>query len=315
MERSATHAGSWYQASPPRLKQELEDYLIAVRPTEDYPKQNTRAIIVPHAGFRYSGPTAAYAYKCVDVAPIKRIFILGPSHHFPFRGCCVSPFDFIGTPFGRLVVDKQVAQTLVEKEGFGTVAKRADEREHSLEMQFPFIHKIFADKINEVKVVPIMVGSMDASSEKKAGEALAPYLADPSNLFVISSDFCHWGERFDYYYYFPAANAAPFELEHNEDIQRPVSDSIRELDHQGMAFIERLDLDGFTRYIQKTHNTICGRRPIGVLLATVKALQEQQPHCKQDLKFVKYAQSNAVQHLGESSVSYASAYLSIDISE
>ncbi len=77
--------------------------------------------------------------------------------------------------------------------------KSVDETEHSLEMHVPYIKKVFND--NQFKLVPIMVGNLSPKSEKEFGQKLAPYLADDQNLFVVSSDFCHWGSNFDYYYY------------------------------------------------------------------------------------------------------------------
>ena len=75
--------------------------------------------------------------------------------------------------------------------------RNVDEAEHSLEMHIPYIKKVLPD----VKLVPIMVGNLNSKLEKEYGIKLAPYLADDTNLFVISSDFCHWGSNFDFYYH------------------------------------------------------------------------------------------------------------------
>ncbi len=97
--------------------------------------------------------------------------------------------------------------------------------------------------------------------EKEAmyGGILAPYLSDRSNLFVISSDFCHWGQRFRYQHYDQSAGE--------------IHQSIRQLDLMGMGLIERLDHDGFAQYLKKYGNTICGRHPIGVFLGAVAAMR------------------------------------------
>lgn len=76
-----------------------------------------------------------------------------------------------------------------------------DEEEHSLEMQIPYIAKVMEDFKNEFTIVPVMVGSLSTGREAEYGRIFAPYLADPRNLFVISSDFCHWGDRFRFTYY------------------------------------------------------------------------------------------------------------------
>ena len=80
------------------------------------------------------------------------------------------------------------------------MSKKVDEAEHSLELHTPFIRKMFAD-YPEVLLTPIMVGNLSAKKEKEFGKKLAPYIADDGTLFIISSDFCHWGSNFDYYYY------------------------------------------------------------------------------------------------------------------
>lgn len=76
-----------------------------------------------------------------------------------------------------------------------------DEAEHSMEMQLPYIAKVMADFKDAFTIVPIMVGSLTPEEESEYGAILAPYLQDPANLFVISSDFCHWGQRFRYTFY------------------------------------------------------------------------------------------------------------------
>ncbi len=101
-----------------------------------------------------------------------------------------------------------------------------------------------------------MVGNLSPKAEIEYGQKLAPYLADDENLFVISSDFCHWGSNFDYYYYKTGSN--------NEKID--VWQSVENLDKRGMNLIESHDFKGFTNYLGETDNTICGRHPIGVFM-------------------------------------------------
>ena len=84
---------------------------------------------------------------------------------------------------------------------FQWMDKKTDEDEHSLEMHLPYIAKVFEDFKDNITIVPIMIGSLSPEVEQIYGEILAPYLADPTNLFVVSSDFCHWGSRFRYTYH------------------------------------------------------------------------------------------------------------------
>jgi AmmeMemoRadiSam system protein B len=133
---------------------------------------------------------------------------------------------------------------------FDFMDKDVDEAEHSIEMQLPFIQKLM--KGNDYTVVPIMVGNINKASEELFGKILAPYLEDKSNFFAISSDFCHWGKRFDYYVIY--------------DSSLPLHQSIEGLDRKGMEIIETQDPDAFTEYLKKYGNTICGRHPIAVFL-------------------------------------------------
>lgn len=125
---------------------------------------------------------------------------------------------------------------------------------------------------------------------------MAPYLADPENLFVISSDFCHWGQRFRYTYYDRACGQ--------------IYKSIEKLDKNGMDIIETLQPKDFTEYLKKYNNTICGRHPIGVMLQSVKALQTEG--FSLSFKFLKYAQSSQCVNQSDSSVSYASGALIVE---
>jgi AmmeMemoRadiSam system protein B len=84
---------------------------------------------------------------------------------------------------------------------FDVMSLDTDEAEHSIEMHLPYIAKVMAAKKDHFTVVPILVGSISADKEDKYGRIFAKYLADPTNLFIISSDFCHWGDRFHYTYY------------------------------------------------------------------------------------------------------------------
>ncbi|CAO3696138.1 unnamed protein product [Umbelopsis ramanniana] len=313
MIRNAAHAGSWYSGNCNQLNDRLQSYLDSVPATTDdntpYPVKGTKAIIGPHAGYSYSGPTAAYAYKCIDIEPISRVFILGPSHHVYLDACALPSAVEYETPLGNLQIDTDTVEELKETGLFKAMSNSVDEDEHSIEMHLPYTYKIFESKIDRIKIVPIMVGSISAEKEKVYGSALASYLSDPHTLFIISSDFCHWGSRFQYQYYKAEDSSSPLHLRQSSkpsDIKTPIHKSISNLDHAGMKIIEDLDHKAFTKYLRETENTICGRHPIGVLLAALAKLKEQGQH--QRLKFVHYDQSSPCKTPKDSSVSYASAF-------
>ncbi|KAG2209540.1 hypothetical protein INT47_008384 [Mucor saturninus] len=320
MIRSASHAGTWYIANKTELNEQLETFF--ERATKEhtsqkknFPIQGVRAIIGPHAGFQYSGPTAAFAYKAVDISKIKRVFLLGPSHQAYFDGCNLSKCDTYETPLGNLQVDRQVTEALYQTEKFGYMTKTMDEREHSLEMHLPFIYKLFERKINEIKIVPILVGSISDRKERMYGETLADYLSNPENLFIISSDFCHWGSRFRYTYYTGKENDKdPILLSERteQEISRPIHESIKELDSLGIEQLKSLSFEKFHTYLEQTGNTICGRHPIGVLMAALEILKNNRKTSNQTLVCIKYDQSSACKRIEDSSVSYASIYVQIE---
>ena len=284
-KRVASHAGSWYTSSSSSLDQELSVWLQQARPNEP----NCKALIGPHAGFSYSGPTAAWAYCHINPTQYTRVFLFGPSHHFYLTGCALPYSKTYATPIGDLDLDLDIIGRLEATGKFSKINKSQEEAEHSLEMHLPYIRKVFQNR--EIKLVPIMVGSLEGG-EEEYGRIFAEYFNDRENLFIVSSDFCHWGQRFGF---------TPYERECGEIYQ-----SIEAMDREGMRFIENQDLDGFKSYLNRTRNTICGRNPIILLLSTLICAGNPVR-----TKFVRYDQSEQVKKPGSSSVSYAAGVSSI----
>ncbi|KAG9001069.1 hypothetical protein FRB94_007131 [Tulasnella sp. JGI-2019a] len=333
--RRNTHAGTWYTEQGPKLNAELTSWLANVDSTKfqsdlgggfNPPIKGCKAIIVPHAGYSYSGPAAAWAYRSIDTTGIKRVFILGPSHHVYLDGCAVSQCSTYQTPIGDLPLDRQTTDEIHGTGEFTQMRLESDEDEHSIEMHLPYVRKVFEGQ--DIQIVPILVGSLTPANEKRYGAILAPYLARDDTFTVISSDFCHWGSRFSYTFYYPARPPLP------ESIQplhlstkvapspgRPIHESITELDREAMNILE-LSGDGehpsaatsthdeFARYLARTRNTICGRHPIGVMLGALGSLESQgKITAPLVLKWVRYEQSSQCATVQDSSVSYASAYI------
>jgi hypothetical protein len=149
--------------------------------------------------------------------------------------------------------------------------KAVDENEHSLEMHLPYIKKTLPD----VKLVPIMVGNLSADQEKQFGQKISAYMGDDTNLFIVSSDFCHWGSNFDYY---------------RQDKSLEAWQSVEKLDKQGMQLIENHDYESYHQYLEETENTICGRHPIGVFLNAIRSYANSANIGEKiKTKFVKYA--------------------------
>ncbi|KAJ7598078.1 hypothetical protein C8J56DRAFT_919136 [Mycena floridula] len=314
--RSATHAGDWYSKSATKLEGELTRWLDNVD-QDSYPIKGCKAVIAPHAGYAYSGPTAAWAYKAIDPTGIKRVFILGPSHHLYLDGCALSSCSEYETPIGNLPLDRAIIDSLKATNKFSTLSIDADQAEHSLEMHLPYVRKIFQGY--DIAIVPILVGSISKETESAFGAVLAPYLASEDTLFVVSSDFCHWGTRFSYTYYYPDANdASAIRLSRSSQPSEshPIHESIRKLDGEATDILTlppqsaTAAHEEFSQYLGKTKNTICGRHPIGVLLGALSALEKEKSN-QVTMKWVKYEQSSACLTTKDSSVSYASAWVKI----
>ncbi|KAJ2845235.1 hypothetical protein IWW36_004866 [Coemansia brasiliensis] len=319
--RRATHAGSWYTGDGEQLNQELQRWLDNV-PDEvpeieppgescSLPIKGARAIIAPHAGYSYSGANAAYAYKCVDIETIKRVFLLGPSHHAYLTKCALSQCTKYATPLGDIQVDTEMIEELKANGEWEVMSTQVDEDEHSLEMHLPYIYKIFENKIDQIKLVPILVGNLSGLDELYYGESLSDYLYKEENLFIISSDFCHWGHRFGYTYYTTHNSSKILNPRGPPPLGQPIWESIQKLDFDGMEAIAEATWREYRCYMKETKNTICGRHAIGVLLGSLRALylspEPDVPYPR--LRFIKYDQSNKVHNPSDSSVSYASAYL------
>ncbi|XP_021862195.1 uncharacterized protein [Spinacia oleracea] len=286
--RRASHAGSWYTNNPSKLAEELEGWLNEAGLSKS---SDVRGVIAPHAGYSYSGRAAAYAFGNIDPTNISRVFLLGPSHHYYTPKCALSSATVYKTPIGDLPIDLEVIEELKATGEFEMMDIRVDEAEHSMEMHLPYLAKVFEG--HPVKVVPILVGAVGAESEAMYGQLLAKYIDDPSNFFSVSSDFCHWGSRFNYTYYDKKHGA--------------IHKSIEALDHMGMDIIETGDPDAFKKYLSKYDNTICGRHPISVFLHMLTSSST-----KIKIKFLRYEQSSQCKSMRDSSVSYASAAAKVE---
>lgn len=291
--RRASHSGSWYSDSGKELSRQLEGWLSAA----DLSHGPARAIIAPHAGYQYCGACEAYAYRQISPVVVQRVFILGPSHHVRLSGCALSSATKYRTPLYDLKIDTQIYAELESTGHFERMDMTVDEDEHSIEMHLPYIAKVMEDYKDKFTIIPILVGSLSPEKEALYGKVLSKYLADPQNLIVVSSDFCHWGTRFRYTFH--------------DRSWGQIYQSIETLDRKGMDIIETLNPAAFTEYLKKFGNTICGRHPIGVLLQSAAHLMKEGGLGGQKLsmKFLQYAQSNQCCNTSDSSVSYASAAL------
>lgn len=244
-------AGQFYEASANKLQEQLKSCFTSDLGPGALPLKRSnkalRGIIVPHAGYEFSGPCAAWAYKemAESKAP-KTVVILAPDHNGRYEHPTTTT-DELDTPLGTVIVNKSFVTNLVKKCPFVQVAHLA---EHAVEVQLPFLQFANAD-VKNLMVVPIIIPSMDRYKE------LASVIAElDENVFVIcSTDLTHFGPEFDY---------LPFKYK--------VKENLNELNMGAIALLEELDTDGFIRYVKKTGATICGANAIIVALELMKEL-------------------------------------------
>lgn len=287
--RQATHAGTWYESNPKILGRQI------VRWVDQAPKMPSampRGIIVPHAGYSYSGEIAALSYaSLLDSKKLKwnpkRIILIGPFHQPPsnvprFQAfMSVSAFGSFETPFGVLQADKPYIQRLLQSGEIQPLDSETDLAEHCLEMQFPFIGYFMP----HVPIVPLLYMEQSPPSEG----LVQLFQRDTESLFILSSDFCHYGSRFSY---------QPF--------SSSISERIEAMDKQGIQILEQHpDPKSWQAYLQSTGNTICGRNPILFYLRLRFSTRFQ---C------LGYAQSAPIRKSSDSSVSYVAMADFIDSS-
>ena len=183
--RSPAVAGMFYPGNAPQLAAEVDELLDSVdnvEPRLSFPK----ALIVPHAGYIYSGPVAARAYDELAAARgvVKRVVLFGPSHYVAGRGLAIPQADFFSTPLGHIPLDGAALRALA---GLKQVVRSdtAHAQEHSLEVQLPFLQKMLGD----FTLVPISVG---AATNEEVAEVMELLWGGPETLIVISTDLSHY---------------------------------------------------------------------------------------------------------------------------
>ena len=185
--RKPAFAGSFYPASKSMLVKELEMLFAGVAAPGS--ARLPRALIVPHAGYMFSGQVAASAYSQVpENAAFKRVVVLASSHHCSFPGASVCNVDYYKTPLGKIKVDKQVTQKLIAQNSLFDYRAEAHTYEHSLEVQLPFLQYRLG---NDFMLVPVVLGTHDVWECEQIARLLEPWFT-PENLFVVSTDFSHY---------------------------------------------------------------------------------------------------------------------------
>ena len=241
------------------------------------PSKRPSAIIVPHAGYRYSGQIAASAFHHCKGHHFDRIFIIGPSHHYPLSNMAsLLDADAYVTPIGTTEIDRIIVKEMLQHP-LCTSIEEIHSEEHSIQIELPFLQYVAP----ESPVVPIVLGACDHFHIVKMARLIKPFLTDQS-LLVISSDFTHYGKQFGY---------TPFEEQ--------IAANIKALDIKACRHIASADTKSFGDFIDETSTTICGRDAIRLLM-----------HCfdgdSHNGTLIDYARSGDMTADYSHSVSYAS---------
>lgn len=240
--RPAAVAGQFYPADRQELETDVKQYLAAA--TKAGLHAPVRAVIVPHAGYVFSGQMAAEAFAQLNPkVHYDHIFLLGPSHHIGLDGASVATaWEGYQTPLGTVKVDTALCQRLVDENKVLTFEPRAHNREHCLEVQLPFLQV----QLGEVPpIVPVIIGTEDYYTLQDIARALAPYF-NPHNLFVISSDFSHY----------PCYDDA-------ERVDKRTGDAVASGSLR--AFLRALS-DNADEHVRNLVTSACGQAAIAVLL-------------------------------------------------
>jgi AmmeMemoRadiSam system protein B len=254
MARKAMFAGQFYEHN----EQVLEKQIIGCFEGKNGPgatplikrSGTIKAIIAPHAGYIYSGPCAAWAYKELAEAEFADLYIIiGPNHSGSGNAVSMQGYE---TPFGLARVDQEFAKNLLEKNDELKLDEEAHAEEHSIEVQLPFLQFATKDQTHALKILPIIISEIDYT---KLGLDLKETILESGKkvVIIVSSDFTHYGHNYHY---------IPF----STDIKK----NIYGRDRKAIDFIEKLDANGFIGYIDETMGTVCGAFPIAVLLKSLK---------------------------------------------
>ena len=187
--RPSPIAGTWYPENPKTLTNSIDRYLAdAVIPEI---KEQVLAVIAPHAGHRYSGWVAAYAFNALHGLQPDLVVVLSPFHDFNPHPLLTTKHDAYSTPLGSLEVDRAALADL-QKYLTIPITPIPHDREHSLEIELPFLQRVLK---NEFKLLPVMVRAQEEHVAQQLGEALAKILQSRNAILVASTDLSHFYDQ------------------------------------------------------------------------------------------------------------------------
>ena len=249
MVLESTIAGSWYTGSESGIRALADKWEDRICREKTASGINVPAkpniLLLPHAGWAYSGETAWRAVRLVRGADFRRVVVLAPSHRAWVENRLVAPeADAVSTPLGKIAVDREWLDRLAL---MAPVARndRVHAAEHSAQIEYPLLQLALG---NGFAVVPLVMGAFGRDQMAMCARALLR-LMDERTLLVLSSDFTHYGDDFSY---------SPYGTSGGEDVRSKVA----AVDSEAFSLVAKCDADGFAAFIKKTGATICGHVPI-----------------------------------------------------
>ena len=268
-------AGMFYEANPELLKKQIEEcFLHRLGPgklPEEIEKYQVFGLIVPHAGYMYSGPIAAHAYYALSLAQKpKYVVIIGPNHSGVGSPIAIAADEIWEMPLGGVKINADYAHCISARSGIASIDSRAHLYEHSIEVQIPFLQFLYG---SDFEIIPITMLLQNYEASRRIGEVLAECVNEYGDTVVVAStDFTHY---------------EPVESAHRKD--KLAIERILELDSRGLYDV-----------VIENEITMCGYGPVMVLLEAAKKLRYT------NIKLLKYATSGDITGDYSSVVAYAS---------
>jgi hypothetical protein len=236
--RQPAVAGAFYDADPGVLRRHVDSLLDQARGTTV--KGSIKGLVSPHAGYMYSGSTAAVGYRLLRGKSYDAVILVGPSHREFFTGASIYPGDSYRTPLGDVPVHKEMRDELVKEGGTIMLSDAGHRGEHCLEVQLPFLQRV----LGEFSIVPIIIGNQRREFCLALGNALAKAASRRNVLLVASSDLSHY---------------------------HPYDEAVK-LDRQVIGLVEALDEKTMMDQIEEERIEACGGGPVVSVMHAAKLL-------------------------------------------
>ncbi len=248
-------------------------------------------LVVPHAGYAYSGPVASHAYYEIAGDGVPETFVLlGPTHSSRFPGYSAMIDGVWKMPLGEVSVDSDLAKEIVQSSSFIDINPEAHDKEHSIEVQLPFLQYVYGDQF---RIVPIAVGYSDHAMIMDAGRAIAKAISgmERDSVVVATTDLTHYGSAYGY----TPVGMSPF---------TKVYEWIQDVDRSIIDLIVALDASALLKTVTEKGYTMCGATPVATMLIAARALGAKSG------KLLKYTTSYDVSGSTKLVVGYAAIAVS-----